>query len=337
MDPTTIITNIQKKVRQRGQERLTIMIVPHGQEKIFSLQLNWLMIAFLSGILAAAVALSIYGIYKSAQSRQELQKLKELYGQNYNNAQAIEVQTDGILKNRSVLNENLEEIAAALGYQQNNVEQLLSEDDYHDLAVDQLQNEIRQRVDLGPNASYLKPVYHFKATTEMLNGRKLLMDSLSSNVRKGLVVFEELPLGRPLKMNTRLRDSSYFGMRLNPLSRIGFEFHSGFDISGPPGTPILATGKGRVERILRYDPGYGNAVILEHKYGYYTLYAHMRRILVENGQLITRGEVLGEMGRTGRVTGTHVHYEVWRLKSNRIDPKPFICALDIKSPTCKKP
>lgn len=336
VDPATIITNFQKYLKQRGQERLTIMVIPHGQEKIFSLQLNWLMIAFLTGILCLAVALSVYGIYQSAQTRQEIQNLRELYGINYNNTRAIEVQTDGIIKNSTTLFRNLEEIALLLGYKNKQISSLKDEDYFEELATEDLQKELRTRVDLGPNASYLSPVYDFKTTANTLNGNGLLIDSVGTNIKEGLGVYEVLPLGRPLRMNAKMNDSSYFGLRLNPLSRVGFEFHSGFDTSGPSGTPIMATGRARVDRVMRYDPGYGNAVVLYHGFGYYSLYAHMRRVLVEKDQIVNRGTVLGEMGRTGRVTGTHLHYEIWKQESNRINPLPYICALDLKTRACSR-
>ena len=75
--------SLDRNVRQPGQERLTIMVIPHGQEKIFSLQLNWLMIAFLVGILMLAVGLSVYGVYLHTARQREIQRLKDLYGLNY--------------------------------------------------------------------------------------------------------------------------------------------------------------------------------------------------------------------------------------------------------------
>ena len=122
--------------------------------------------------------------------------------------------------------------------------------------------------------------------------------------------------------------SSPFGIRLVPFARSNesddglLGFHSGIDITNAEGTPIQATADGEVEE-AGWMERYGNGVVLSHGPGVETLYAHMSRILVKEGQQVVRGDILGEMGRTGNATGVHLHYEV-RLKGRPVNPMPYM-------------
>lgn len=103
--------------------------------------------------------------------------------------------------------------------------------------------------------------------------------------------------------------TSRFGYRKDPFTEL-YRFHSGQDISLPLGCTIYATGNGVVEAALMNYYGYGNMVVVNHGYGYRTLYAHLNGILVSKGDEVKRGTPVGTAGRTGRSTGVHLHYEV---------------------------
>ncbi len=112
--------------------------------------------------------------------------------------------------------------------------------------------------------------------------------------------------------------TSYFGMRKSPFTgkRV---MHEGLDIAANTGTPVIATADGIVARV-RYSPGYGKMVIIDHGYGYRTIFAHNSKILVEAGERIKRGDVVAKVGNTGQSTGSHLHYEL-RLNGVPIDPR----------------
>ena len=97
--------------------------------------------------------------------------------------------------------------------------------------------------------------------------------------------------------------------------------HTGVDLSAKTGTPIYATGDGVVKVAGRSDDlgGYGIAVLIDHGYGYQSLYAHMSEVKVRQGQSVKRGELLGLVGSTGLASGPHCHYEVW-LNGNKVNP-----------------
>ena len=103
--------------------------------------------------------------------------------------------------------------------------------------------------------------------------------------------------------------TSPFGLRADPILGIG-KRHTGMDFACPPGNPVYATGDGTVVLVEHDRGGYGNHVEVDHGFGYVTRYAHLSRIDVEQGQKLLRGDCLGLSGRSGRITGPHLHYEV---------------------------
>ncbi len=120
-----------------------------------------------------------------------------------------------------------------------------------------------------------------------------------------------------------VRWTSSFGRRSDPFGR-GSRMHEGTDIAGPYGTPIYATAEGTVIH-AGWQNGYGRLVKIQHAYGIETRYAHMSQIRVQVGQKVSRGDRIGDMGNSGRSTGTHLHYEV-RIGGTAVNPMTFIKA-----------
>lgn len=118
------------------------------------------------------------------------------------------------------------------------------------------------------------------------------------------------------------RMSSPFGYRSDPL--FGYaKMHTGMDFACPPGNPIYATGDGVVSKVAHEGKGYGNHVEISHGFGYMTRYAHMREIWVEEGDTLRRGDCIGESGRSGRITGPHLHYEV-HYRKDYVNPANYM-------------
>lgn len=131
-----------------------------------------------------------------------------------------------------------------------------------------------------------------------------------------------LPAISPIKMNKNIEVASGFGYRIDPILKI-IAPHEGLDFVGKIGTPIYCTGKGTVIETVNLKSGYGIHVIVDHGYGYKTLYAHLSKILVKVGQKIERGTKIGLLGNTGRSTGPHLHYEIIKNRI-KINPISFI-------------
>jgi murein DD-endopeptidase MepM/ murein hydrolase activator NlpD len=130
-----------------------------------------------------------------------------------------------------------------------------------------------------------------------------------------------LPAIQPLSNKELTRVASGFGYRMDPIYKTK-KFHTGMDFTAPTGTEIYATGNGKVEYIEKSFRGYGNHIIINHGFGYQTLYGHMSVINVRIGQEVKRGDVIGYVGNTGKSTGPHLHYEVIK-NDEKINPVNF--------------
>jgi murein DD-endopeptidase MepM/ murein hydrolase activator NlpD len=113
-----------------------------------------------------------------------------------------------------------------------------------------------------------------------------------------------------------------FGRRADPFSGEGSEFHTGVDISAAPGTPVRSTADGIVVS-SGWSGGYGRLVVVDHGGGTETYYAHLSRFYVQTGQEVRRGELVGAVGATGRVTAPHLHYEV-RIGGAPVNPYRYL-------------
>lgn len=118
------------------------------------------------------------------------------------------------------------------------------------------------------------------------------------------------PSIQPVSINELIRFGSSFGMRIHPILN-QYRHHDGIDLTAPRGTNIYATADGVVIQASYTTGGYGKKIMIDHGYGYKTLYGHCYKILVEPGQKVKRGEVIGLVGNTGLSTRSHLHYEVW--------------------------
>lgn len=146
------------------------------------------------------------------------------------------------------------------------------------------------------------------------------MDEVYKMVTTKKERLDHIPAIMPLKKN-QCKLISGFGTRYHPILHYR-RAHTGVDLSAKKGTPIYATGDGVVEVAGRGDAslsGYGIAVLVNHGYGYKTLYAHLTEVKVRRGQRVKRGELLGTVGSSGLASGPHCHYEVW-LNGKKVNP-----------------
>lgn len=130
-----------------------------------------------------------------------------------------------------------------------------------------------------------------------------------------------IPAIQPISNKDLKRTASGWGYRIHPIYKIR-KFHYGMDFTAPTGTDIYATGDGVVSQVLSKRRGYGNRVIIDHGFGYQTLYAHMSEFNVKVGQKVKRGDVIGRVGNTGLSTAPHLHYEVWQ-NGKKVNPVNF--------------
>ena len=131
---------------------------------------------------------------------------------------------------------------------------------------------------------------------------------------------ENIPAIQPVLNKDLKRVASGFGVRIDPVYHVR-KFHQGMDFTAPTGTEIFATGNATV-KFTGWKQGYGNTVVLDHGFGYETLYAHLYKSLVRKGQKVRRSDIIALVGNTGKSTGPHLHYEV-RLHGKPVDPRNY--------------
>ncbi len=188
-------------------------------------------------------------------------------------------------------------------------------------ALEQLQKTGKMLAIGGPSPADMaaKPVLStspagtFDILRDLLGSLASRLESVKSRIETQQAQARAVPSIWPLVG----RYSSPFGTRKDPFTG-ELDFHPGMDISADQGVPVHATADGVVES-AEYDGSYGNAVLLSHGFGISTRYGHLSQFAVKTGQPVKRGDVIGYVGATGRVTGAHLHYEVL-IGGNRINP-----------------
>ncbi|MEM8969321.1 MAG: M23 family metallopeptidase [Bacteroidota bacterium] len=131
-------------------------------------------------------------------------------------------------------------------------------------------------------------------------------------------ILATIPAIQPVSNKELRRLASGFGMRVHPIYKVKM-MHPGVDFSAPQGTPVYATGGGKVKEVRSSFTGYGKQVIIDHGYGYLTRYAHLQDFNVKVGQTVERGQSIGYVGNTGTSTAPHLHYEVFK-DGERVNP-----------------
>jgi murein DD-endopeptidase MepM/ murein hydrolase activator NlpD len=127
-----------------------------------------------------------------------------------------------------------------------------------------------------------------------------------------------IPAILPISNKDLTRTASGFGWRIHPIYKIS-KFHYGMDFTAPSGTDVYATGNGVVAAVISTKRGLGNHIIINHGFGYKSVYAHLDRANVKVGQKVSRGDVIGFVGSTGLSVAPHLHYEV-KLNDVNVDP-----------------
>jgi murein DD-endopeptidase MepM/ murein hydrolase activator NlpD len=143
-------------------------------------------------------------------------------------------------------------------------------------------------------------------------------DELIMLAREKEDMLRSIPAIIPISSKDLTRIASGFGLRIHPVYKIS-KFHAGMDFTAPLGTEVFASGDGSVASVLSSKRGMGNYIVLNHGFGYSSLYAHLDGFNVRPGQKVRRGDVIGFVGNTGMSVAPHLHYEV-KLNDVNVDP-----------------
>jgi murein DD-endopeptidase MepM/ murein hydrolase activator NlpD len=228
-----------------------------------------------------------------------------------------------------VLRHELRTMSGKLSTLQSALERLAQRDRELRLLVDlpKIDEDVRKVGIGGTTQSYDFGLSSSEAN-DLLRSASMLMDRLERQIKLQQESFEEvyrkyefnkvffshIPALKPME---GFYVPNSFGNRFHPVLQVR-KFHEGLDIINDVGTPVRATGDGLVT-FSGLNAGYGIAIEIDHGYGYQTLYAHLSKSFVRQGQRVKRGDVIGKSGHTGLVSGPHLHYEV-RLNGEKKNP-----------------
>lgn len=232
-----------------------------------------------------------------------------------------------------ILKEELAAMSGKLGAVERNMQSLAERGNELRLLVDldRLDDDTRQAAAGGSVRAPDVPLVTGEPE-RILTGARDLLDRLSREVRLQQASYEEIyrkyeynkglfahmPAIKPMAGTYAVNG---FGMRVHPVLGV-YRMHEGVDIINDEGTEVFATGDGSVTYAGRTQGGYGTVIEIHHGYGYTTLYAHLSRVLVRPGQKVSRGELIARSGRSGLVSGPHLHYEV-RLHGRQVSPVDY--------------
>lgn len=292
--------------------KLTVMIVPHAQGKVMNFQTN--VFAMVLGIIIAlGVVLSFIFFNKNAinasaeisrlftENRQTMASLDELRDENNNLLQTAKRFQSSLNQSLSLLGIESQSSATNAPLSNGDLSSLFS---MEELAT----GSVREAADIRQLTSYLEgAVQPIEQIGKMLETQNSL--------------FSDIPSIWPVRA-AQLHVSMGFGPMVHPITGQWY-VHKGIDLSTwRSGDPIHVAANGQVVTVA-YDMGYGNNVIVKHKHGIYTRYAHMNTIRVTKGQFVSQGDVIGTIGNTGVTTGPHLHYEV-HIGSDVVDPIKYL-------------
>jgi len=307
-----IIFNFYKRFSHKGREKLTVMLIPHSEKKIFNFQISLFTISFIILLLAGVIITFFISTSRYTLTKNEMDDLKTSQQGNITALKMFKQEVASLDKSVGKYKDNIKDIIKLLGASQ-------SENIF---GMGGPETEIKNLSEIiGENE---KQGYESEIeTVKRINADIYASERVLQNFKKFLEAREEIiqkiPNNWPIIGGGFI--TSGFGMRRSPFTG-KWAMHQGVDISWWPGAPIRATADGVVV-FAGMKGGYGRTIQIQHEYGFQTLYAHCSRLVAYEGKKVNKGEIIAFLGRTGRATGFHLHYEV-RIGTTAVDPMIFM-------------
>ncbi|GMO12041.1 MAG: M23 family metallopeptidase [Treponemataceae bacterium] len=291
--------------------KITVMIVPHSNNSVFSFQTNTLAMVS-SCVLFVGFFLSfLYFNMQAASSSLEISHLQSENRQTIASLDELREENSNLLQAAKRFQSSLSLSLALIGVNapDGESESVSREGDLASLfASGSLESNTREVQDIKKLTNYMEDVIQpVEQIAKMLEFQGTLLS--------------DIPSIWPLQNGIGHRSMS-FGQNIHPITGQWY-IHKGVDFSTyRAGDPVVATANGQIVTV-GYDSGFGNYIILKHKHGIYTRYAHMSAFKAQRGQFVTQGQIIGWVGNTGISTGPHLHYEV-HIGSDVVDPEKYI-------------
>jgi murein DD-endopeptidase MepM/ murein hydrolase activator NlpD len=304
------IIDIFKGLGRFLTRRYTIVFVPHSEKRVYNLHVN--VISLFCSLLVVA---GICGVFF-------------MYGTSYSGINSELVSKDGRLKDAQASLDQLRDETALLLMAARNFESALSgslsalDADNKSSRTPNVSGDLNSFLNIRETPDgLLREVDDVRRLTAYLSQAVGSVKEIGGLLNSHSVLLTEIPSVWPVK-NGQGVITMFFGQNVNPFTG-QYYIHKGIDIATyRSGDPIVATADGQVVT-AEYDRDFGNYIIIKHKHGYYTRYAHLQSFRAKVGQRVQQNEVIGYIGSTGLSTGPHLHYEV-HVGSDVVDPYKYI-------------
>jgi murein DD-endopeptidase MepM/ murein hydrolase activator NlpD len=314
----------------RGQEKFTVLLIPHSAKPMAAMRLSsYAVQACCVALIITFLSLTVFaGRY--AQMVAHLHELRDLRFLTQVQAEQLQALTHSA----SQLQERLQQLAE-LDTELRQMLRLGNAPPSTDVQTLLAASQAVTIAALPGSSSAGLPLERLTVQTNTVASAGLLagtLELLQQEMESRLVSLEDVQVAaadklaydaaRPSIWPTYGRITSRYGYRDAPMGGNYREMHPALDIAAPIGTPVVATGDGRVI-FTGWKSDLGNTVILDHGYNLRTLYGHVAKVAVEVGDRVKKGQVIAYVGNTGRSTGPHVHYEV-HLRGKQVNPMPYL-------------
>ncbi len=294
----------------KGKQRFTVMLIPHSEKKIFNFQISFFTLIFISSVLVIILVGFFVLATHFTSTNERITLVSEELKNNEITLESLKDKIAGIRKVNKEFKSQMDGVLKVIDSQA-----YLATGTGGPLPTAFIPNG-------EENGSET-----LKELAELEGMKTLVENSIEplAEINKAVSTFKDLlsdtPTLWPLK-GTHGVITTRFGWTIHPIYHQGY-LHTGIDIAwGGVGTPIRATANGEVSQV-GYTDDLGNYVMLKHKYGFNTKYAHLLSVTVRKGSKVNRGDLIGYLGNTGLSTGPHLHYEV-RLGLDYVDPMNFL-------------
>jgi murein DD-endopeptidase MepM/ murein hydrolase activator NlpD len=308
------------RIHNLGNTKISILLIPHTNEKIIKLDLSIYLILFLFSIvlilISSSISYSLLHIFKKGNVNSILDLGNQQNIIFLHHKQKAE-ELEDIIEDLSNVIENLNTVTWGKYSKSSFLPILNTQQTFQFFQI------FGDREEMKSNRKI------FKETVDKFNDLHIKLDNIkpiflnsSDYLETRESIVQSMPRGRPLGPGIGFVAST-FGKREDPVFG-GGEFHNGVDFAAPMKTPIYATAPGIVSDAINSNENFGNHIRLNHENGFYTLYAHCSELKVKKGDKVNRGDIIALVGSTGKSTGSHLHYEVHIGMDPALNPQEFI-------------
>lgn len=297
-----------------GRRKLTVMFIPHSEEKVVNIQISLFTLVF-SGLFVLGLLVSFFWFTTNySGNQQQLLVSKSTLRNSEASLEVVREEIDTLMKVAGSFNETLNKTLSSLGIENVSNESLARSQGDLSSFVNMIETDSNSNNEVGS----------LKKLQSSLDSAINPLNEISDVLLSQRALLTDIPTLWPLK-GVRGYVTNQFGPAIHFLTGEWY-LHKGLDIGYGMGAPIMSTANGKVV-LSTYNNDFGNHLVIQHKYGFDTKYAHMQHVYVKEGQEVKQGDVIGTMGNSGLSDGPHLHYEV-RIGSQVLDPAKFINMTD---------